>query len=129
MEQTTTSPASLDSAATVQIRAHTRDTQGWLKFVGIAAIIIGALYALSLVGIIVAWIPIWLGVLMHQAGSKAADYADRANSADLVEYHSKLKTLFTIMGILMIIMLVLIVVGFIIGIIVAVAGGFAALNY
>jgi len=129
MEQTTTMAASLDSAATEQIRTHVKDTQGWMKFMGIVSIIIGALYALTIVGIVVAWLPIWLGVLMYQAGSKAADYADRANPADLVEYHSKLKILFTIMGILMIIMLVLMVIGFIIGIIVAIAGGFAALNY
>jgi len=40
---------------------------GWLKFVGIVTIVSGALAALSVIGIVFAWIPIWLGVLLMQA--------------------------------------------------------------
>ncbi len=44
---------------------------GWLKFVGIVTIVSGALAALSVVGIIFAWIPIWLGILLMQAAARA----------------------------------------------------------
>jgi hypothetical protein len=43
--------------------------RGWLKFLGVLSIIGGIVQALSIVGIIIAWLPIWMGVLMFQAGS------------------------------------------------------------
>ena len=43
--------------------------RGWLKFLGVLSIISGVGTALSIVGIIFAWLPIWMGVLMFQAGS------------------------------------------------------------
>ena len=44
-------------------------TRGWLKFLGVLSIISGVASALSIVGILFAWLPIWMGVLMFQAGS------------------------------------------------------------
>ena len=43
----------------------------WVKLMGILNIIGGALSALTIVGIIIAWAPIWMGVLLFQAGSRA----------------------------------------------------------
>ncbi|MFO7651171.1 MAG: DUF5362 family protein, partial [bacterium] len=56
--------------ATTPARTNARGLAGWLKFFGIVTIIAGALNALSLVGILWAWLPIWLGVLLVQAGSR-----------------------------------------------------------
>lgn len=93
------------------IRDNVKGAKGWLKFLGVMSIIGGAGYALTLVGIIVAWLPIWLGILMFQAGSRAQEFAERGDVSALSAYTAKLKTLFTLMGILMIVSLVLGIVG------------------
>ncbi len=41
--------------------------KGWMKFVGIMFIIQGAITALTIVGILIAWLPIWIGVLLVQS--------------------------------------------------------------
>jgi len=46
------------------------NTSGWLKFLGVLAIISGILTALTIIGIIIAWLPIWLGVCLFQAGGR-----------------------------------------------------------
>jgi hypothetical protein len=38
--------------------------RGWLKFLGVISIIQGVLTAFSIVGILICWIPIWLGILL-----------------------------------------------------------------
>lgn len=129
MESTTISSTSIDSTTAEQIRSYVKETHGWMKFVGIVSIVVGALYALTLVGIIVAWMPIWLGVLLTQTGTKGREYVEKATAADLADYHAKLKSFFTITGILTIVMLALMVIGIIIGIIAAIAGGLAASRY
>jgi hypothetical protein len=75
----------------------------WLKFLGIVTIIGGALSVISIVGIIIAWLPIWLGVLLFQAGDRAhsARYSDDLNY--LVQMMEKLKLYFMINAVLMII--------------------------
>lgn len=80
--------------------------RGWLKFIGVMFILNGALTALSIVGIIVAWIPIWLGILLFQI-SAAAEQAFLTQSEDeFVKSQTKLKTYFTITGVLMLIGLI-----------------------
>jgi hypothetical protein len=129
METTTPMAAGLDAGSTEQIRTNLRETKGWMKFLGIVAIIAGALEALTIVGIVIAWLPIWIGVLMTQAASRADEFVTKASPADLIEYHSKLKTIFTILGIVAIIGLIAAAIAIIIALIVLIAGGFALLNY
>ena len=38
--------------------------RGWIKFLGILMLIYGIFVAISIVGIIIAWLPIWLGILL-----------------------------------------------------------------
>ena len=110
------------------VRDNVRGAKGWLKFLGIMSIIGGAGYALTIVGIIVAWLPIWLGILMFQAGSRAQEFAERGDAGALSAYTAKLKTLFTLMGVLAIISLVLGIVGTIISIAMGIfAGGLPSL--
>ncbi len=52
-----------------------------MKFMGIMTIIGGGLQALSIVGLLVAWLPIWMGVVLTKAGSKAGEYADKGDCA------------------------------------------------
>lgn len=90
----------------------------WLKFLGIVTIIGGALSAVSIVGILVAWLPIWLGVLLYQAGDRAqsAKYSNDLNY--LVQMIEKLKTYFVINAVVMIIAIAFVIV------LVAFAGSF-----
>jgi hypothetical protein len=100
--------------------------KGWMKFMGIMNIIAGALNALSLVGILWAWIPIWVGVILVGAGSKADEFAQRGDAASLEAMTGKLKSYFTISGILMIVSMGL---GLIAGIVwvILIVGGMIAL--
>lgn len=82
------------------------DMSGWLKFLGIFLIIYGGLAALTIIGIIIAWLPIWMGVLLYSAGKKANDANYTNNSMYLVEMMRKFKTFFIIQGVLLIIGLV-----------------------
>jgi len=76
--------------------------RGWLKFIGIALIISGVISALTLIGIIFAWIPIWMGVTLFSASNKIEMAYHTGDKFLLMEAISKLKTYFTIQGILLI---------------------------
>lgn len=129
MDTPTPVATGLDATTTEQLRSNIKETKGWMKLLGILSIIGGALQALTIVGIVIAWLPIWIGVLLTQAASRGDEFVTKASPADLVEYHAKLKTIFTILGIVAIIALVGLGVALIIGLIVLIAGGFALLNY
>jgi hypothetical protein len=104
------SPGTTVSAPT-PARANARGLAGWLKFFGIVTIIAGALNALSLVGILWAWLPIWLGILLVQAGSRAGDYAGSGTEATLEALLGKLKSYYLITGIVTIIWVGIVVLG------------------
>ena len=78
-------------------------SKGWLKFIGIMMIIGGALEALSIVGIVVAWLPIWAGVILIQAANAAESFALNSDTSKLTELASKLRLYFTIQGIFIIV--------------------------
>jgi hypothetical protein len=40
---------------------------GWLKFLGIVNIVAGVIYCLTIIGLVIGWLPIWLGVLLNRA--------------------------------------------------------------
>ena len=73
-------------------------------------IIYGIITALTLVGIIIAWLPIWMGVLLFQAGSRAESAAVTKQPVELVTMMDKLKVYFIIQGVLAIIGLVSVVI-------------------
>lgn len=87
----------------------------WMKLVGVLMIIYGVLTALSIVGIIIAWLPIWMGVVLFQSASAATEAAQSGDKDTLVRSLAKLKTYFTIMGITTLIGLVLAIGAFLMG--------------
>ncbi|RMH81242.1 MAG: hypothetical protein D6681_18275 [Calditrichaeota bacterium] len=97
-------PPTAETMLRIHRSAATMST--WLKFLGVLTIISGALTALTFVGIIVAWIPIWLGVLMFQAGERAQQLRFSQNWDYLAEMMEKLRTYFVIYGVVTIIALV-----------------------
>ena len=58
---------------------------------------------MSIVGILFAWLPIWIGVLLLQAGSQVDSLKLTKVPAKLVTMMDKLKTYFIIQGVLSII--------------------------
>ena len=81
--------------------------KGWMQFIGIINIISGVLTALSVVGILVAWLPIWLGVILFQAGSAAGIAYEGDDKAAFMRATGKLKTYFVVTGVVIIISFVL----------------------
>jgi hypothetical protein len=110
------------TAPDVTARKNAKGMKGWMKLLGIVSIIGGALNALSIVGILWAWIPIWLGVIMVQAGSRAGEYADKGDMASLEGLTGRLKTYFTLSGIMLIIVLAVSVLAGIVSVVLVAAG-------
>mgnify|MGYP005725646681 CR=1 FL=1 len=75
----------------------------WLKFLGVIAIVSGAVLALTFVGIIFAWLPIWLGVLLFQAGDKARSAQYTGNLNAVAEMMDKLRAYFVIYAVAIIV--------------------------
>jgi len=90
-----------------RLAAPTEATKGWLKFMGIVSIAAGVVTALTLFGILWAWLYIWLGVLLWQAGERADQAAARRDPFMLEQYLLKLKTVITIAGVVVAVGLVL----------------------
>jgi len=74
--------------------------KGWIKLVGVMFIIGGALYALTIIGVIIAWLPIWQGILLLQSAGAAEQAYQSGNRNAMIRSLSKLKTYFIIMGVL-----------------------------
>ncbi len=94
-----------------EMKLTAQNMSGWVKFLGIVNIIAGALSALTIIGIIFAWLPIWLGVVLVQAATRATNASLTNNPKELVYMLDKLRLFFVIQGILVLITLVLVIIG------------------
>lgn len=106
-------PAAGDWFTRLLIPAY--ESKGWLKFLGVVMIISGGLTALTIVGLIFAWLYIWVGVLLWQAGDRANSAYLSRDHAMLTQYMQKLKTIIVIAGVLTAIGLVAAVLSLILG--------------
>ena len=88
----------------------------WMQLVGVVLIIMGIITALSIIGIVIAWVPIWAGIVLMQAAGSVDQAYSSGESAAAATAMRRLKTYFTILGVLMLIYIVLMVVGFLFGI-------------
>jgi hypothetical protein len=86
----------------------------WMKFLAVLAIIGGALYCLTIVGIIIAWFPILMGVILFQAAKAVDEAAANGNKDSAIVATSKLKLLFMIYGIVTCVMIGLMIIGVIV---------------
>ncbi len=80
--------------------------KGWIKLSAVMLILYGALTALSIVGLLVAWLPIWMGVLLWRAAKAAEQAHDASDEAALLEVQNRLRTYFVVMGVTTLIVLV-----------------------
>ncbi len=82
----------------------------WMRFFGVIMIISGAVSALTLVGLVFAWLPIWSGVLLLKAAS-AATMAEAAGTVKpLEDALYRIGAFFKISGIFAMVMIVIYVV-------------------
>lgn len=105
-----------NNAIVTELSTPIFQAKGWMKLVGVLMIIYGVLVALSIVGIIIAWLPIWMGILLFQAASNAEQANMSGDQTALYTALAKLKTYFTIMGIMTLISIVMMVLAFVFGI-------------
>ena len=91
-----------------QVSAPLYSAKGWMKFIGILLIVVGVLYALSIVGLIFAWVPIWLGILVTGAANKMDMAFQSGDKYSFIEAQKKIGLYFTIYGVLILIGLMLI---------------------
>lgn len=88
----------------------------WMQLIGVMLILSGVVTALSIVGIIVAWIPIWAGVVLMQAAGGVGRAYERDDVLELKHAMGRLRTHFTIMGVLLLIYILLMLLGLLFGI-------------
>lgn len=98
--------------------------KGWLKFLGVLSIIYGILVIFSIWGILICWLPIWMGILLYKAGNAIEIAHLNSDKNQFMISISKLKTYFTISGVMALIGLIFV------GIAILAAGGsiFSLLN-
>jgi hypothetical protein len=95
-----------------KVTVNCKDMNGWMKFLGIACIVVGGISALSIVGIIIAWLPIWMGVILLRTANSTREVAT-GKLESLGNMFGSLKTFFLLSGVAMIVYLVLIVLSII----------------
>ena len=83
------------------------DAAGWMKLVGTLGIIYGVMMGVTIIGLIVAWLPIWMGILLRGAAKEAQAAYASGDEAAAVASTSKLQTMFKVQGVLVLIGLVL----------------------
>jgi hypothetical protein len=63
-------------------------------------IIVGVLYCITIIGAIVGWLPLWIGVLLNRVSSNLEMATQTGSGAAVREANSNLATLFVIVGVL-----------------------------
>jgi hypothetical protein len=90
--------------------------KGWMKFLGVLMIIYAILMVIMTfgIGIIIAWLPFWIGLLLFKAAGAVELAATSGSKPALLEAMGKLKTYFTIYGILALIGILITVIAMIV---------------
>ncbi len=91
-----------------------QNAAGWMKFLGIVLIVYGVLIALSIVGVLIAWLPIWLGVLLVKSSNNARSAYLQGDKYALIASLRNVGSYFTIYGVLTLIGLIFSVVAIVI---------------
>lgn len=89
------------------------DAKLWMRLTGVMAIVEAVIVVIATfgIGLILAWIPIWVGVLLFQAASAAERAHTTGDRQALLLSQTKLKTMFIIAGVLVLISIVLTLIG------------------
>ena len=96
--------------------------KGWLKFVGTLSIVVGIIYCITIIGAIIGWLPIWLGVVCNKASNCLGDGYRQQSGTIIREGTRKLGTAITIVGVLALIWLIFLLLYFAVIIIALIVG-------
>jgi hypothetical protein len=87
-------------------------SKGWLQLLAVIMILNGIVAAITIIGIIIAWLPIWLGVILFKAASSGENAYCSGDRMQLLHSLNNIKLYFLINGVLMLVLLGLMVVMF-----------------
>lgn len=87
----------------------------WMQLLGIMLILTGVLTAISIVGLVVAWIPVWAGVALFQAAGAAKRGYENHSEDDIKQTMGKLRTYFLISGIMTLLYVLFMIAGMLFG--------------
>ncbi|MCK9452960.1 MAG: DUF5362 domain-containing protein [Bacteroidales bacterium] len=90
-----------------------KNATGWIKFLGILLIVYGVVSALTIVGILIAWLPIWLGVLLLRAAKNTNSAYYQGNKSAVLAALNNVGSFFTVYGVVALIGILFFVVFFI----------------
>ncbi len=98
--------ATEDTQQVKELAAPLFEGRGWMKFLGVVLILQGVVLAISVVGIVVAWLPIWAGVVLYQAAAGLEGAEFTGEKPRLLRAFGKLKLFFILNGITVLVLLV-----------------------
>ena len=78
-------------------------SKGWLKLLGVMSFLQGLMCIVSVLGILICWLPIWIGILLFKAAGAAEIAQMSGDPKQLSEALNKLKMYFVINGVLILI--------------------------
>jgi len=78
----------------------------WIRLFAACLIFYGALFTVTGVGILVAWVPMWIGVLLLLAGRTIKIAYENNDEQALMRSLARLKTIFTILGLSSVVLIV-----------------------
>jgi hypothetical protein len=87
----------------------------WMKLLGVLSIVQGIMLIFTLWGILICWLPIWIGVILFKAAGDA-EGASRGAAPRLMGFVERINRYFLIQGIVALItIIVMLVVIFVVG--------------
>ena len=111
-----------------QIFMPLRNNLFYVKAASWFLLIYGGLMAITIVGIIIAWLPIWMGITLRQTAAGIENGYATGNSQEFASATKNLSTYFAILGVLSMIWLVLISIYVVIIVIAIGVGAVGALS-
>jgi len=96
---------------TDSVAENIRATVPWLKLMGVVNVIGGALGALTIWGVVFAWLPIWLGVVLLRTAQQAEVWVRSGDPAGLADLTRRLRTCFFVASVAAVVGLVLAALG------------------
>ena len=98
------------------------EAKRWIKFLGGVLFALGVAYALTILGLVVAWLLLWLGVLLWQAGTEIDRAFPVGEEVPLAMAFVKLRRFFVVAGIATLVYLVVMAVGAVVMLVLAMIG-------
>ncbi len=107
--QASASEASQSTELLRRLTDEFRRSGGWMKFLGVLSIIQGIMLVFTIWGILICWLPIWIGWILFKAADDA-EIASRGAPARLLDYAMRINRYFTLQGIIALVMIVVVLI-------------------